>query len=152
MYALPICMYHALNSLFQGYFLLGASPAIPILYHVRRVRDGRSYVTRSVRAVQEGNVVFILLCSFQKPEPWQPAQQWKMPLNVPPPDDCELEEVRLTRFANKPGLAENAKKGLLMIATVRLYPFTRRFVHSSRFSGPFAEPYKDQDGQGALRI
>ncbi|KAF5382928.1 hypothetical protein D9757_006302 [Collybiopsis confluens] len=32
-----------------------------------------------------------MTCSFQKPEPWQPQQQWVMP-EVPPPEQCELEE------------------------------------------------------------
>ncbi|EJF66472.1 DNA repair protein [Dichomitus squalens LYAD-421 SS1] len=74
------------------YFLLGASPAFPIVYHVDRVRDGRSYVTRSVRAVQRGRAVFIMMCSFQIPEPRQPTFQFPMPLGVPPPDACESIE------------------------------------------------------------
>ncbi|KAF8640400.1 hypothetical protein AX17_000069 [Amanita inopinata Kibby_2008] len=38
-----------------------------------------------------------MTCSFQKPEPWQPSQQWPMP-NVPPPEDCELEEDRICKL------------------------------------------------------
>ncbi|RPD81730.1 hypothetical protein L226DRAFT_496788 [Lentinus tigrinus ALCF2SS1-7] len=75
------------------YFLLGASSAVPILYHVDRIRDGRSYVTRSVRAVQRGRTIFILVCSFQLPEPRQPVFQYPMPADVPAPDACEGIEV-----------------------------------------------------------
>lgn len=75
------------------YFLDSASPATPIVYYVERLRQGRSYVACSVKAVQNGSIIFILMCSFQKPEPWQPSHHWKMP-DVPGPDECELEEDR----------------------------------------------------------
>jgi len=38
---------------FQCYFLLSASPAVPILYYVERLREGRTYTTRSVKAKQQ---------------------------------------------------------------------------------------------------
>ncbi|KDR84802.1 hypothetical protein GALMADRAFT_217868 [Galerina marginata CBS 339.88] len=75
------------------YFLTSASPSTPIVYSVERLREGKSYVTRSVKAVQGGHVIFIMLCSFQKPEPWQPTHQWPMP-DVPPPEQCPDEEER----------------------------------------------------------
>jgi acyl-CoA thioesterase len=71
-----------------------------------------------VKAVQKGKIVFILLCSFQKPEPWQPTYQWKMPAGVPPPDECELEEVRVTHIANESGVTEKLKNVLLLFASV----------------------------------
>jgi len=73
------------------YFILNASPARPIYYNVDRVRDGRSYVTRAVRAVQGGKTIFIMVCSFQKPEPWQPSYRSPMPPNIPPPEVCKGE-------------------------------------------------------------
>lgn len=39
--------------------------AVPIIYNVDRVRDGKSFATRRVDAIQKGNVVFSLLASFQ---------------------------------------------------------------------------------------
>ncbi|KAH9921991.1 thioesterase-like superfamily-domain-containing protein [Epithele typhae] len=77
----------------QCYFLLSASETVPILYHVDRIRDGRSYVTRGVRAVQRGRTVFMMLCSFHLPEPRQPVFRWPMPADVPPPDQCESAET-----------------------------------------------------------
>ncbi|KAF8898391.1 thioesterase-like superfamily-domain-containing protein [Infundibulicybe gibba] len=85
----------ALHSL-HCYFLTSASPSTPIVYEVERLRQGRSYVTRAVKAVQNGRIIFVMMCSFQKPEPWQPSHQWEMP-SVPPPEECELEEDRFTR-------------------------------------------------------
>ncbi|KIM48385.1 hypothetical protein M413DRAFT_62626 [Hebeloma cylindrosporum] len=83
------------------YFLTSGSPSTPIVYSVERLRDGKSYVTRSVKAVQNGNIIFIMLCSFQKPEVWQPTYQWPMP-DVPPPEQCDDEEVRYARVIQDP--------------------------------------------------
>ncbi|KAJ7071303.1 thioesterase-like superfamily-domain-containing protein [Mycena amicta] len=81
---------HALHC----YFLLSASASTPIVYFVERLRDGRSYLTRAVKALQNGKCVFMIMCSYQKPEPWQPVGQWSMPPHVPPPEACQLEEDR----------------------------------------------------------
>ncbi|EYC41686.1 hypothetical protein Y032_0559g3443 [Ancylostoma ceylanicum] len=51
---------HAMHS----FFILNVDTSIPVQYHVRRVRDGRSFCTRTVEAVQEGKIVFILQVSF----------------------------------------------------------------------------------------
>ncbi|KAF8078267.1 HotDog domain-containing protein [Lyophyllum atratum] len=91
------------------YFLLSASPSTPIIYHVDRVRQGRSYATLAVRAVQSGRTVFVLMCSFQKPEPWQPFHQWPMP-NVPSPDECELEEMRFIKAIESPTTSPGMKR------------------------------------------
>ncbi|KAF8168292.1 thioesterase-like superfamily-domain-containing protein [Crassisporium funariophilum] len=86
------------------YFLTSASPATPIVYSVERLRDGKSYVTRSVKAVQNGQIIFIMLCSFQKPEIWQPTHQWTMP-EVPPPEQCQDEEVTYARERSRSPIA-----------------------------------------------
>ncbi|KAH7924000.1 hypothetical protein BV22DRAFT_1067601 [Leucogyrophana mollusca] len=92
------------------YFLLSASPAVPIIYFVERLREGRSYSTRSVKAVQNGKIIFHLMCSFHKPEPWQPATQTPMPAGVPKLEDCELEEVLFRRRAAREGVHEKVKE------------------------------------------
>lgn len=46
------------------YFILAVDVNIPILYHVQRVRDGRSFATREVHAKQKGNCVFTTIMSF----------------------------------------------------------------------------------------
>ncbi|CCE30857.1 related to acyl-CoA thiolesterase [Claviceps purpurea 20.1] len=46
------------------YFLLAGSGSVPILFHVERVRDGRSYVTRTVQARQRGSCIFTTTISF----------------------------------------------------------------------------------------
>jgi len=98
----------ALHSM-HCYFLLSASPATPIIYSVERIRDGKSYTTRSVKAIQNGSIIFMMLCSFQKPEPWQPTHQWPMPAGVPPPEECEDHEQRYARVIADPKSSERAK-------------------------------------------
>ncbi|THH11216.1 hypothetical protein EW145_g796 [Phellinidium pouzarii] len=81
---------YGLHSL-HCYFLLSASPSLPVLYYVDRLRDGRSYATRFVRAVQRGKVVFIMMCSFHRPEPAHPFHQFSMPSDIPKPEDLETD-------------------------------------------------------------
>jgi acyl-CoA thioesterase II len=38
---------------------------VPIIYQVQRIRDGKSFATRKVDAIQKGNIVFTLMASFQ---------------------------------------------------------------------------------------
>lgn len=67
------------------YFILGGDPAIPIVYDVENVRDGRSFTTRRVAARQHGEIIFYMTASFQVDEPgWD--HQDAMPA-VPSPDD-----------------------------------------------------------------
>ena len=78
----PDRIVHSLHS----YFLRPGDPAVPIVFDVERVRDGRSFTTRRVRAVQHGEVIFTLGASFQLAQPGvehaEPA-----PSGVPAPED-----------------------------------------------------------------
>ncbi|EAU93444.2 thioesterase II [Coprinopsis cinerea okayama7 len=89
----------------------GASPATPIIYSVERIRDGKSYVTRSVKAIQNGQIIFMMLCSFQKPEALQPNHQWPMP-QAPPPEECEYQEEKYRRLIaqNGDGMSPKVKE------------------------------------------
>ncbi len=55
---------HSLHS----YFLRPGDPAVPIVYDVERIRDGRSFATRRVMARQHGRPIYYLTANFQKPE------------------------------------------------------------------------------------
>lgn len=52
----------------HAYFLRGGDPSVPIVYEVDRTRDGRSFTTRRVVAVQHGKAIFSLSASFQVDE------------------------------------------------------------------------------------
>jgi acyl-CoA thioesterase II len=60
----PERIVHSLHS----YFIRPGDPSIPIVYTVDRVRDGRSFTTRRVVAIQHGQAIFSLSASFQLPQ------------------------------------------------------------------------------------
>jgi acyl-CoA thioesterase II len=73
---------HSLHS----YFLRPGDPRVPIVFDVERVRDGRSFTTRRVRAVQHGEVIFTLGASFQLPQRGVEHAE-PPPSGVPAPED-----------------------------------------------------------------
>lgn len=54
---------------FHGYFLRTGDAQTPIVYDVDRIRDGKSFTTRRVVAIQHGAAIFSMSASFQTPEP-----------------------------------------------------------------------------------
>ena len=73
----------------HGYFLLPGDPKVPIIYDVERIRDGRSFTTRRVKAIQHGQPIFTLSASFHIDEPGL-SHQMAMP-DVPKPDQLPTE-------------------------------------------------------------
>ncbi|MBW2240729.1 MAG: acyl-CoA thioesterase II [Deltaproteobacteria bacterium] len=53
----------------HAYFLRAGSPKVPVLYKVDRIRDGRSFTTRRVVAIQDGRAILNMAASFHAPEP-----------------------------------------------------------------------------------
>jgi acyl-CoA thioesterase-2 len=72
---------HSLHS----YFLRPGDPAVPIVYDVERIRDGRSFSTRRVVARQHGRPIYYMTLSSQLPEDGYDHQD-RMP-DVPTPDE-----------------------------------------------------------------
>jgi acyl-CoA thioesterase-2 len=70
----------------HGYFMLPGDPTIPIVYSVDRIRDGGSFTTRRVTAIQRGHAIFSLEASFQKDEEGGLDFQQPMPVDVPMPE------------------------------------------------------------------
>jgi len=67
----------------HGYFMRPGDPAIPVLFTVERIRDGRSFSTRRIVAVQHGKAIFSMDASFQVVEKGL-EHVAEMP-DVPPP-------------------------------------------------------------------
>jgi acyl-CoA thioesterase II len=80
----------------HAYFIRPGDPSVPIVYTVDRVRDGRSFTTRRVSAIQHGRTIFTLSASFHRAEPG-PEHADPMP-DVPPPDMVERTPDRLARI------------------------------------------------------
>lgn len=79
------------------YFILAGQSEIPVIYHVERVRSGRSFATRTVQARQRGNAIFTTTMSFVR-EGSGGVQKLEHTINmpyVPGPDDEEAQEIKL---------------------------------------------------------
>ncbi|MEU6846358.1 acyl-CoA thioesterase II [Streptomyces sp. NPDC046716] len=82
----------------HAYFLVAGDPGAPIVYTVDRIRDGRSFTTRRVVAIQHGQPIFHLSASFQTYEDGL-EHQTDMP---PAPDPASLPTAAemLPRYAD----------------------------------------------------
>lgn len=78
----------------HGYFILPGDLDVPVVYFVDRLRDGGSFTTRRVTAIQHGNAIFNLSASFHAPEEGLAHQA--DPPDVPDPETLgpELEVIR----------------------------------------------------------
>lgn len=77
----------------HAYFLRPGDPTIPILYEVERIRDGRSFTTRRVVAIQHGQAIFHLSASFHVAEEGLEHQS-PPPLDLPGPDSLPTFQER----------------------------------------------------------
>lgn len=83
----------------HAYFLRPGDVSHPILYTVDRIRDGGSFTTRRVVAVQHGQAILSLAASFQIEEPGF-SHQAPMP-SVPGPDGLASEAELIARIADR---------------------------------------------------
>ncbi len=104
----------------HAYFLRPGDPALPVLYDVDRIRDGRSFTTRRVVAIQHGRPIFNLAASFQIAEEGFEYRD-AMP-DVPDPETLESRSAEWARV----GLAEEWAK--------RPHPIDFRYVTASPFN------------------
>src|SRR5689334_16617151 len=83
----------------HAYFLLPGDPKVPILYEVDRSRDGGSFSSRRVVAIQHGRPIFHMAVSFQVEEAGLDHQV--APPDVPPPEDLPSEDDFRRQIADK---------------------------------------------------
>ena len=114
----------------HAYFLLGGDPKVPIIYEVDRIRDGKSFTTRNVKAIQHGHAIFSMSVSFHLSEPGL-HHQVKMP-DVPKPDQLPSDEELKDRIY--PLLPEPARRYY-----ERERPIEFRPVEFSRYLGEKSE-------------
>jgi acyl-CoA thioesterase-2 len=86
---------HSLHS----YFLRPGDFSVPIVYDVDRIRDGKSFATRRVRAIQHGRAIFSLAASFQVEEEGV-NHQAEMP-EVPGPEGLPTDREQREAFAHR---------------------------------------------------
>jgi acyl-CoA thioesterase-2 len=83
----------------HAYFLRPGDPKIPIIFDVDRIRDGRSFTTRRVVAIQHGRAIFNLSASFHVAEAG-PEHQYAMP-EAPAPESLPTFRERLEPYAER---------------------------------------------------
>jgi len=122
---------HSLHS----YFLRPGDPTIPIIFEVDRIRDGKSFTTRRVVAIQHGRAIFNLAASFQVDEPG-PDHHMPMP-EVPRPETLPTARERIE--ATVATFSEDALAWL-----DRSTPLEVRHVHEPHWMAPSGrEPTQD---------
>jgi acyl-CoA thioesterase II len=84
----------------HAYFIRPGDPAVPLIYTVDRVRDGRSFTTRRVTAIQHGKPIFTLSASFHREEHGL-EHSTAMP-SAPPPAQVRPNVERLLAATGKP--------------------------------------------------
>jgi acyl-CoA thioesterase-2 len=80
----------------HAYFLRPGDPKTPIIYNVDRIRDGESFTTRRVLAIQHGQPIFTMAASFHRREAGF-SHQAAMP-DVPAPESLPAEAELKKRF------------------------------------------------------
>ncbi len=111
---------------FHGYFVLPGMIDRPIVFEVDRIRDGGSFTTRAVRAIQDGAAIFFLTASFQIDQEGY-EHQMEMP-TVTPYDELVSYEGMAKQFGDQ--LPPNIKKILNVERPVEFRPV--------EFLNPFA--------------
>ena len=119
---------HSLHS----YFLRPGDPSVPILYEVDRIRDGRSFTTRRVVAIQHGRAIFNMSCSFHSLERGI-EHQFSMP-EVPGPDELPTLMERLEPW--KEQLSEWYN---------RPHPIEQRFIGDLPWKSANPEPERERE-------
>ena len=94
----------------HAYFIRPGDPRVPILYEVDRARDGKSFTTRRVVAIQHGEQIFNMAVSFQVAEEGL-EHQIAMPIVPPPATDAAID-VHLAHTAMLPSA----------VSAMHLYP------------------------------
>jgi acyl-CoA thioesterase II len=88
----------------HAYFIHPGDTKVPLIYSVEQVRDGRSFSTRRVSAIQHGRTIFVMSASFQRFEE-SISHGAPMP-QVPPPSEVRPSIDRLEELLGKPLPAE----------------------------------------------
>jgi acyl-CoA thioesterase-2 len=109
----------------HAYFMLPGDPLVPIIFEVDRIRDGKSFTTRRVVAIQHGKAIFSLSASFQVEEQ---GLEHSLAMPATPDPDALPDPVDLLRFAGEK--AQQRMQGFFD----RIRPIEIRPVDLSRYA------------------
>lgn len=121
---------------FHSYFLLRGDPHKPIVYDVENIRDGRSYSTRRVSAIQNGRIIFYMTTSFHRREESYEHQHATMP-RVEGPDSLLSDPELVKRHADR--VPERTRRRWIMERAIEI----RRAGPYNPFAPEPCEPVRD---------
>lgn len=126
------------------YFMVGGDPAIPIIYQVERMRDGKSFSTRRVVAIQHGQTIFSLEASFHVDESGF-DHQFDMPSDYQPP---EAPEDQIRRIAEgRIAVPDAVRRFLRRERPFIMVPVELDHYTSSRKLPPFQNVWVRMNGE-----
>ncbi|MCZ6711778.1 MAG: acyl-CoA thioesterase II [Gammaproteobacteria bacterium] len=117
----------------HGYFLRAGDTDVPILYTVDRIRDGRSFTTRRVVAIQHGQAIFNMSISFQIEEQGL-SHQMAMP-EAPGPDDLPDESELRKKWAER--LPDEFKETFARQRPIEVRPIDPQDIFQPEKRAPF---------------
>ncbi len=126
----------------HGYFLRPGDASMPVVYSVDRVRDGGSFSTRRVTAIQKGNPIFTCSASFQYDEEGF-EHQAQMP-DVVGPENL-LSEVELAQMMSE-HLPEHLREKLLCAKPIEVRPVTEKDPFNPKPGDPVKYVWFRADG------
>ncbi len=127
----------------HGYFILPGDVNHPIIYNVDRLRDGGSFTTRRVVAIQHGRAIFNMSASFQiKEEGFE--HQIDMP-NVPPPEALRNGTMLMKEYEEK--LPDYLKKNLSLPRPIEFRPVEMPYFVNPCKGRPFRHVWLRVKGQ-----
>ena len=114
----------------HAYFILPGDPAVPIIYEVERLRDGKSFSTRRVSAIQHGHPIFAMSVSYHGEEEGL-AHSIPMP-NVPGPEELPSESEIRNRIM--PAMPDQVRGYFERERPIELHPveYDRYLTHDPR--------------------
>src|SRR5579871_2639901 len=118
----------------HAYFLLAGDPKVPIIYEVDRIRDGKSFVTRRVVAIQHGEAIFTMAVSFHADEGGL-SHQAKMPAVPLPealPDEAEFK-ARILPLMPDPVRRYYERARPIELRVVEMDRYLGKAIDSGRF-------------------
>ncbi len=104
---------------FHGYFILPGDLTKPVIFEVERIRDGGSFTTRRIVAIQNGKAIFNSSASFQLKQEGL-SHQIEMPENVTPPEELIDDRIIAEQYADY--LPKSIKKYLEIPRPIEFRP------------------------------
>ena len=130
---------------FHSYFLRPGQMEKPITFTVDRIRDGKSFSTRTVKAIQDGEAIFNSSISFQKEEKGL-EHQIKMP-DVPKPEDLKSEIENRRALLEKLNMDEGDMPMFLKQREIEMRPVEVQDYFNPKKLPPFKNTWIKAEGK-----